>query len=180
MWSGVIVAFYVIPHVINHAFGLISYDVMEGMRLGMKVIWGPPIGELVLLLAFLTHFLLSLFALYRRSSLRIPLWETLQIGLGILIFPMILIHVIGTAIAGQIIGFDTTYEYLISVLWIAKPMRGAQQSLMLLIVWAHLWVGLHFWLRLKDWYQNWLIVIYAFVVVTPILSLLGLPVSAGN
>ncbi len=57
MWSGVIVAFYVIPHVINHAFGLISYDVMEGMRLGMKVIWGPPIGELVLLLAFLTHFL---------------------------------------------------------------------------------------------------------------------------
>ncbi len=180
MWSGVIVAFYVIPHVINHTFGLISYDVMEGMRLGMKAIWRPPIDELVLLLAFLTHFLLSLFALYRRSSLQMPLWETFQIGLGILIFPMILIHVIGTAIAGQIIGFDTTYEYLISVLWIAKPMRGAQQSLMLLIVWAHLWVGLHFWLRLKDWYQNWLIVIYAFVVVTPILSLLGLPVSAGN
>ncbi|MDP6259337.1 MAG: hypothetical protein QGH63_09645 [Rhodospirillales bacterium] len=150
MWSGVIVAFYVIPHVINHTFGLISYNVMEGMRLGMKAIWRPPIDELVLLLAFLTHFLLSLFALYRRSSLRVPLWETFQIGLGILIFPMILIHVIGTAIAGQIIGFDTTYEYLISVLWITKPMRGTQQSLMLLIVWAHLWVGLHFWLRLKD------------------------------
>ena len=143
-------AFYVIPQVINHALGLISYDVMEGMRLGMKEIWGPPIGELVLLLAFLTHFLLSLFARYRRSTLRMPFWETLQIGLGIFIFPMILIHVIGTAIAEQIIGFDTTYKYLISVLWIAKPMRGAQQSLMLLIVWAHLWVGLHFWLRLKD------------------------------
>jgi adenylate cyclase len=100
MWSGVIVAFYVIPHVINHTFGLISYNVMEGMRLGMKAIWRPPIDELVLLLAFLTHFLLSLFALYRRSSLRVPLWETFQ---------MILIHVIGTAIAGQIIGFDTTY-----------------------------------------------------------------------
>jgi hypothetical protein len=38
MWSGVIVAFYVIPHVINHALGLISYDVTEGMRLGLKAI----------------------------------------------------------------------------------------------------------------------------------------------
>ena len=58
---------------------------------------------------------------------------------------MILIHVIGTSSAGQIIGFDTTCEYLILVLWIAKPMRGAQQSLVLLIVWAYLWVGLYFW-----------------------------------
>ncbi len=173
MWSGVIIALYVIPHVINHALGLISYDVMESMRHGMKAIWGPPIGAPFLLLAFLTHFFLSLFALYRRSSLRMPLWEAVQIGLGILIFPMILIHVIGTAIAGQIIGFDTTYEYLISVLWIAKPMRGVQQSLMLLIVWGHLWVGLHFWLRLKAWYQDWFIIIYAFAVVTPVLALLG-------
>jgi|TARA_B100000959_G_scaffold218153_1_gene230223 hypothetical protein len=59
-------------------------------------------------------------------------------------------------------------------------MRGAQKSLVLLIIWAHLWVGLYFWLRIKDWYQNWFIVIYAFVVVTPILSLLGLPVSPGD
>jgi len=173
MWSGVIVALYVIPHVINHALGLISYEVMENMRFGMKVIWGPTIGGPILMLAFLTHFFLSLFALYRRSTLRMPLWEAVQIGLGILIFPLILIHVIGTAIASQVIGFDTTYEYLIAVLWIAKPMRGVQQSLMLLIVWGHLWVGLHFWLRLKAWYQDWFIVIYAFAVVTPILALLG-------
>jgi len=173
MWSGVIVALYVIPHVINHALGLISFEIMEAMRHSMKAIWGPPVVEPILMLAFLSHFLLSLFALYRRSSLRMPLWETVQIGLGILIFPMILIHVIGTAVAGVIIGFDTGYEYLVSVLWIAKPMRGVQQSLMLLIVWAHLWVGLHFWLRLKAWYQDWFTIIYAFVIVTPILSLLG-------
>jgi len=173
MWSGVIVALYVIPHVINHALGLISFEVMEAMRHSMKAVWGPPVVEPILLLAFLCHFLLSLFALYRRSTLRMPKWEAVQIGLGILIFPMILIHVIGTAVAGVIIDFDTGYEYLISVLWIAKPIRGVQQSLMLLIVWAHLWVGLHFWLRLKAWYQDWFTIIYAFVVVTPILSLLG-------
>lgn len=102
-----------------------------------------------------------------------PPWEAVQISLGILIFPMILIHVIGTAVAGNIIGFETTYEYLITVLWIAKPLRGIQQSFMLVIVWSHLWVGLHFWLRLKPWYQKWLPVIYAFIIITPILSLLG-------
>jgi adenylate cyclase len=102
-----------------------------------------------------------------------PLWEAIQISLGILIFPMILIHVIGTAVAGAVIGFESTYEYLITVLWIAKPLRGVQQSFMLLIVWGHLWVGLHFWLRLKVWYQTWFGVIYAFAIVTPILSLLG-------
>jgi len=173
MWSGVVVALYVIPHVINHALGLISYDAMEAMRRGMSFLWASPIGGPILMLAFLTHFLLSLFVLFRRSTLRMPVWEAVQIGLGILIFPMILIHVIGTAIAGQVIGFDTTYEYLISVLWIAKPMRDVQQSFMLIIVWSHLWVGLHFWLRLKAWYQDWFILIYAFAIITPILSLLG-------
>ena len=31
MWSGLIVAFYVIPHVINHALGLASLETMEFM-----------------------------------------------------------------------------------------------------------------------------------------------------
>ena len=114
---------------------------MEFMRRGMNFIWGPPVGAPILLAAFLTNFLSSLFALYRRSTLRKPFWEAAQIGLGILIFPIILIHVIGTAVAGNIIGFDTTYEYQITVLWILKPMRGVQQSLMLIIVWGNLWVG---------------------------------------
>ncbi len=173
MWSGGIVGLYVILHVINHALGLISYEAMETMRYGMRKIFGPPIGGPILLIAFLTHFFSALFSLYRRSTLRMPIWEAVQISLGILIFPMILIHVIGTAIAGEVIGFDTTYEYLISVLWIANPVRGVQQSIMLLIVWGHLWVGLHYWLRLKKWYQNWFIFIYAFAVTLPVLSLLG-------
>ncbi|MBT3991077.1 MAG: adenylate/guanylate cyclase domain-containing protein [Rhodospirillaceae bacterium] len=173
MWSGIIVACYVIPHVINHALGLISYETMETMRYGMKVIWGPPIGATLLALAFLTHFFSALISLYRRSSLRMPLWEAAQIALGILIFPMILIHVIGSGIAGSIIDFDVTYEYMITVLWIAKPLRGLQQSFMLIIVWGHLWVGLHFWLRLKSWYQKWFTLIYAFAIVTPVLALLG-------
>ena len=74
MWSGLIVAFYVIPHVINHALGLASLETMEFMRRGMNFIWGPPVGAPILLAAFLTHFLSCLFALYRRSTLRMPFW----------------------------------------------------------------------------------------------------------
>ena len=56
MWSGLIVAFYVIPHVINHALGLASLETMEFMRRGMNFIWGPPVGAPLLLAAFLTIF----------------------------------------------------------------------------------------------------------------------------
>ncbi|MFP6711283.1 MAG: hypothetical protein VB913_06280 [Rhodospirillales bacterium] len=52
MWSGVVVALYIIPHVINHALGLISYDAMEAMRRGMSFLWASPIGGPILMLAF--------------------------------------------------------------------------------------------------------------------------------
>lgn len=173
LWSGILVTLYVIPHLINHAVGLVSLEAMEAMRKVLAVIWQGSPGAPILLAAFLLHFFLSLFALYSRSTLRMPVWEGVQIGLGLLIFPLILVHVIGTAVAGQMVGFDPSYKYVISAIWVADPIRGVQQSLMLLIVWGHVSMGLHFWLRLKSWYRRWVPLLYAVAVLIPVMALLG-------
>ena len=172
-YSGLLVGIFVVLHLINHALGLISMEAMEAMREFMEPVFGEPPGALVLLLALLAHFVLSLASLYRRSTLRMPFWEGAQLALGILIFPLILAHVAGTLMAGQMLDFDPTYEYVISALWVADPVRGAQQTVLLFVVWGHFCVGIHFWLRIRTWYRAWLPVIYGAAVAIPILSFLG-------
>ena len=103
LWSGLVLVIYVIPHLINHSLGLISLNTMESMREGMSAIWFGLPGAPILIGAFLLHFFLSLFSLYSRSTLRIPVWEWAQIALGILIFPLILVHIVGTQGGGHII-----------------------------------------------------------------------------
>jgi adenylate cyclase len=49
----------------------------------------------------------------------------------------------------------------------------------LVVVWIHVVVGLHFWLRLKSWYSRALPVLYALAVLLPVLALLGFA-RAGN
>jgi len=167
------VAAYVIPHLINHALGLVSLQAMEAMRQALAVVWQGPPGGWILMAAFLTHFFLSLFALFSRSTLRMPLWEGVQIGLGLLIFPLILVHVIGTAVVGALLNFDPTYEYVITSIWVADPIRGVQQTFMMIIVWGHVCMGLHFWLRLKAWYRKWVPFFFGAAILIPVLAFLG-------
>lgn len=176
LWAGLIVAAYVIPHVLNHALGLVSLDAMEAVRRAIHVVWVGPVGEVVLFGAFATHFFLALWTLYTRSTLRMPAWEAIQILLGLLIFPLILVHIAGTSGVRHQLGYEPTYEYVIAALWVADPMRGLQQAVMLVVVWAHLCVGLHFWLRMYAWYRAALPYAYAVMILIPVLSLLGFSV----
>ncbi len=71
LWSGLVVAVYVIIHLLNHTLGLLSLEAMEiGLR-WILPLWSNPLGTFLLYGALLLHYLLSLHALYRRSHLRI-------------------------------------------------------------------------------------------------------------
>ena len=173
LWTALIVAAYVVMHLLNHAVGLVSLEAMEATRRVMRLLWGNPVVNPILLLAFLTHFLLALVALYRRATLRMPAWEAVQIGFGLLILPLILIHVIGTRGVRTFLDVDVTYQYVISVLYVTDPMRGIQQTLMLIVVWIHMVVGLHFWLRVRPGYRRYVPILYPGAVLIPVLALLG-------
>ena len=175
LWSGLVLAVYVIPHTLNHTLGLISIEAMDSLRWITSSLAGTVLGGIVLYGAFLLHFGLALAALYRRAHLRMPAWEAAQLILGLLIWPLLIGHAVGTRTGEDILGAQMTYELVVANYWLDENRLWAvtKQSLLVLVVWGHLVFGLHFWLRLKPWYQRLIPVLYPLAVLIPILSVLG-------
>lgn len=173
LWSGLIVAAFVIPHLVNHSFGVFSLEALEAVRRVLNAPWKTALGGPVLFGAFLVHFLLALVALYRRPHLRMAKWEAAQLIFGLLVWPLLMAHAIGTRGSYEMLGVDPTYPFVIASIWSGGGWIIVKQSALLLVVWGHLTVGLHFWLRLKPWYPKTVPYIYPTAVVLPILALIG-------
>lgn len=172
LWTGLVLAVYVVLHLSNHALGLLSVDAMEGFRRIVNRIWSHPLGGALLYGALLIHFLLAFWSLFQRDHLRLKPWEAIQLVSGLVIPPLLVGHIIGTRGRDLMFGIDVTYQQVVTALWL-NPWLGARQTIVLLIVWAHLLIGLHFWLRLKPWYPKALPVLYPLAVLLPLLALLG-------
>ena len=172
LWSGLLIAMYVVLHLANHALGLISIVAMEYAREGMQALWGTPVMLALLYGSFAVHFSLTLAVLYRRSTLRMPVWEAAQLALGLLIVPLIAGHATGTRGGRELLGIDIDYPLVLGAIW-TDDFNLMRQTMLLLVVWLHVVVGLHFWLRLKPWYPKALPYLYAAALLLPVLSLLG-------
>jgi adenylate cyclase len=172
LWSGLILAGWVILHFINHALGLLSVDAMEAYRGYNAAIWQSPPGTVALYGALALHFLLALRALYRRRTLRMPAWESTRLALGLLIPFLLAGHVIGTRVNQALIGFDIGYPIVLTSLWGDSWLR-IKQPVLVLIVWVHLTMGLHYWLRLRPWYGRSLTYLYPVAVLLPLLAIVA-------
>lgn len=164
---------FVATHLINHALGLVSLAAMESGRLAFLAFWRNPLGEALLLAAVLTHLMLAAWSIYLRRQLRMPLWEAVQLGLGLCIPVLVVNHVVGTHIAHELYGFQDSYTVLVLVFWELKPEIGLSQSILLLVAWAHGCMGVHYWLRMQGWYARMGMVLYTFAILLPVLALLG-------
>jgi adenylate cyclase len=175
--TGLVIAAFVVGHFLNHALGVVSIEAMDRVRVALAFWWRSPVGAILLYGSLLTHFVLALISLYRRSTLRMPLWEAAQLVLGLAIPPLLVAHVVGTRLAWTLLGHNIDYERIVGTLW-STDWNIAKQSLLLLVVWAHVCVGLHYWLRLRDWYQSALPLAFAVALLVPTLALAGFA-SAG-
>jgi len=171
--TGLVLFVFLLTHFANHALGIISLEAMEHGRRPFLALWRNPIGTVVLYAALAIHLGLSLWSLYRRRSLRMPAWEAAQLVVGLLIPPLLAIHVIGTRLAHALYGTEDTYTYELLVIWVFQPVSGLQQTAVLVVAWLHGCIGLHFWLRLKSWYAQWLPFAYAGALLVPVVGLLG-------
>jgi adenylate cyclase len=178
--SGLVLFAYVASHLINHAFGLISLDALETVRLGFVWFWRLPPVTLSLYGSLLVHIALAFVSLYRRRSLRMPVWEAAQLLLGLSIPPLLLFHILGTRLAHVIYGLEDTYTYVLLVHWVFSPNYALQQVAVLLIAWLHASIGLHFWLRLRPWYPSVLPYLYGAALLVPVLALIGYAVAGRN
>ena len=146
---------------------------MDAMRPFVMAVWQSLPGQVVLYGGFIVHFATALKSIYSRGTLRMPLWEVVQISLGLLVIPLLAIHVLGTRGAFQIGAVVSDYESVVGSIW-SNNRYIAQQVLLILIVWLHIAVGLHFWLRLKLWYTKVQPLAFGLAILIPVLALLGL------
>src|SRR5688572_26370490 len=175
--TGLVVALFVVGHFLNHALGVVSIEAMDRMRVALAAWWRSPPGTVLLYGSLLTHFVLALISLYRRSTLRMPAWEAAQLILGLSIPPLLIAHVVGTRLTWTLLGHNIDYERIVGLLW-SSDWGIARQSLLLLIVWAHVCAGLHYWLRVRQWYRNLEPLAFAVALLLPAIALAGFT-SAG-
>lgn len=172
--SGLVLFAFAGAHFMNHAMGLVSLEAMHQVQEIRTSVTRSAVGSTVLAAALLTHMTLGLYKLVRRGTLKLPLWEALQILIALAIPFLLFPHIVNTRIAHVFFGVNDTYLYELARLW---PDRAVLQSLLLLLVWSHGCIGLHYWLRLSDRYRTIRPVLWAIAVLVPVLAIAGFAVS---
>ena len=76
--TGCFLFFYVVTHLLNHSLGLISLEVMELGRSIFLKFWRNQIIFYALYSALFIHFLLGIYAIGRRRSLRLTRKEWIR------------------------------------------------------------------------------------------------------
>jgi adenylate cyclase len=173
LWCGLILFAYLLTHFSNHALGLISLRAMEAGRIWFLALWRNPIGETLLFGALLVHWLLGLWLLYRRRTLRMPVWEAMQIVFGLAVPPLLVSHIVGTRLANAVYGTDDLYTRVVLFLWVLDPWNFYRQTALFVVAWSHGCMGLHFWLRFRGWYPRLFPLVLSAFVLVPVLGYLG-------
>ncbi|MCP4185586.1 MAG: 2Fe-2S iron-sulfur cluster binding domain-containing protein [Hyphomicrobiales bacterium] len=170
LWSGLILMIYVLFHYINHALGNISLQAMDAMLEWQVWIWQSFPGTLLLVGSLLTHVILVVWKLVRRKTFRLPIWERLQIALGLAIPYFLATHIIAMRSPVEDIGIHINYSLALGLIW---PYSGLAQSFLLLVTWLHGCIGMHFWLKLRPWYVKNLTWFAFIAALLPTLAMTG-------
>ncbi|PWB61718.1 MAG: adenylate/guanylate cyclase domain-containing protein [Bradyrhizobiaceae bacterium] len=172
--SGLVLFAFAGAHFTNHAMGLVSLEAMHQMQDLRTALTRSTAGTVVLTAALATHIGLGLYKLAARNTLRMPLWEALQIAIALAIPFLLFPHIVNTRIANVFYGVDDTYLYELARLW---PDRAVIQSTLLLLVWSHGCIGLHYWLRLTQGYHEYRWALWTVAALVPVLGIAGFAAS---
>lgn len=172
--SGLVLFAFAATHFFNHALGLVGLEAMHQFQQWRTAVTRSTPGTLVLFLALVVHVTLALVKLARRTTWQLPRWEAVQIGLGLAIPFLLFPHIVNTRIAHSVFAVDDSYLYELVRLW---PASADQQSILLLLVWIHGCIGLHYWLRLSARYRSIAPALLVGAVVLPVAAIAGFAVS---
>ncbi|MGO4406918.1 adenylate/guanylate cyclase domain-containing protein [Bosea sp. RAF48] len=173
--SGLILLTFATTHFLNHAVGILGVDAMERVQDWRYNVWHSRIGTIVLYGALVIHPVFALLRVVQRRTFKMPLREMLQIALGLAIPLLLVDHIVSTRVLGYYFGVDETYHAVLRRLW---PGRALLQSLLLLLVWTHGIIGIHFMLRSRDAYRHWRDPFLLVSILIPLLALIGFMVAA--
>ena len=171
--TGLVLFAYVLTHFLNHACGLISLQAMDAVLKVNGAFWQSWLGRPLLYSSYFVHFWLALWALYQRHSLRMSRAERWQLLLGFSIPFLAIQHVVNTRLGNMIYGAQLNYSWELTAFWVLKPFNALVQSALLLVVWWHACLGLHYSLKLRSWFPKARDGLLVAAVVIPLLALLG-------
>jgi adenylate cyclase len=170
---GLVLFTYVTSHFLNHALGNISVEAMEIGVYYHTLFWQFLPVAIALYTAALTHAGLGIWALYQRREFRWRAIEPLQLVLGLSIPLLVMFHVIGVRLGQTLFDHKKLYPQELYAFWVGRPDRAVQIAIVLVVAWVHGCIGLHFWLRLKNFYRRAAPFLLAAAVLIPTLALLG-------
>ena len=172
--SGLILFAFALTHFLNHAMGLVHIETMHEMQRYRWMVTRSVPGTVILLGAIVVHMALGLYKVALRKTWRLQPWEIVQISLGLLIPFLLFPHIVNTRIARVYFGVEDNYLYELVRLW---PASAIIQSMLLLMVWTHGCLGIHFWLRLYAPYRAIQPVMLFLAIAVPLAALAGFMVT---
>ncbi|HEU0221123.1 MAG TPA: adenylate/guanylate cyclase domain-containing protein [Paracoccaceae bacterium] len=174
--SGLVLFAFALTHFLNHGLGLFSTGLMEEAQAWRTLVTRSPAGTAILAAALLVHAALALGQLALKGTFRMPPGQSLQVLSGFAIPLLLLPHIVDTRMAAEAFGVRDLYRYQLLRLWGETGL--AAQTLLLLLVWLHGCLGLHYWLRELSWWGRALPLLSALAALVPAFALAGI-VAAG-
>jgi adenylate cyclase len=174
LFSGLLIFAFAAAHFFNLALGLISLGAMEQFQTWRFVVTRSVTGTTLLAAAFLIHMVMALVKLAERRTWQLARWEWLQLISGLVIPVLLIDHAFGMRFKAGLFDTDTYYKPSLLALW---PGAALKQTVLLLLVWVHSCVGLHYWLRLARWYRPFAPYLLGLAVLLPTLALVGFMIS---
>ena len=172
--SGLILMAFVTGHLVNLSIGLHSLAAMEEWRATLLGPWQSTTGRILLGGCALLHALLGLYAIAARHSLAMSRTDVVQLVLGVLTPPLLISHVLMTAVASELTSeYEPSYSQILSIYWSLAPVYAFQQLFAVLFVWVHAALGLYSWLVLKPVWRRIGGFVLPLLFVIPIVALLG-------
>jgi adenylate cyclase len=170
LWSGLILFAFATTHFINHAFGLVSVDLMNAGQAVRTAVTRSPPGTAILVLAAAVHFGFGVAKFLKARTWRLGVRSNVQLLFGLLIPILLIRHVLGTRGVDAFFGIDVDYDYALWAMW---PNEAVGQAILMVLVWVHGCIGLHHWLSMKAWYRDFLWLWYGLALLIPALSYAG-------
>ena len=122
--TGLVLFGYLLTHLINHALGLVSLEALDAGRLVFLSLWRNPPMTLLLYGALTLHLGLAFWSLYRRRRLKMPAWEATQLVLGLAIPPLLVLHILGTRFAHEVLGVEDNYVTVLLAIFVFSPLAA--------------------------------------------------------
>ena len=171
MYSGLVIFLYVTVHLVNHSMGLISLEVMEGLRQRVSAFNRNIVVSLTLYGALLVHTLLGFHHFLTRRSFKMSAKDWTQLVTSFALPLVLLPHMFASGYTPRFKDAQTSYKVVLDGM--LEDGGIYFMGLFVIFVWVHGIIGITSMIKFHPVYQKYK---NAFLVVSwllPILAVLG-------